>query len=441
MSIKTKIYPSGLRLVVDEKQGYESISVYNYIGVGSKDEDETNRGISHFIEHMLFKGTKTRSSKQIMEEFDNLGSSINAYTTTCQTAINVKAISETIEPTLEILSDVWLNSVFDEKELEKERKVVLEEIEMNDDDSQTLAFNVINELVYKNTPYEYEIAGTKESVNNITREQMLAYIKKQYTPAKTILSFSGDITLEQADQLVKKYYEKHLFKKYGSNKPVLNEVGKGKHIIKSAHKHIMQDREQTKFVIGLPSFNIQSKHITALNMLSEIIGGGLGSRIYNTLSDDLGLSYQNYAFIHSNNVGGYFGIYVSCSTKNVVAAINNIQKILFDVATNGVTKKEFNKAKISAIINTKFSIESTDNMADSHSVELGKTNIVKQKEEALKEVTDIDFEKFNKLAKQILLTDNVAIASVGQKEYKLFNIFKKGFNNSVSVEEEFEATA
>ena len=204
--IKTKQYENGLKLVVDEMAGFESVAFNIFIKTGSVNEKVGEYGISHFIEHMLFKGTDKRTSYEISKTFDSIGANVNAYTSLEETDFYTKSASEDTEKCVEVLSDMLFNSTFDPKEMAREKQVVIEEIKMYDDDPQSKAELLVNNNFYDGTPYSRDVAGSISSVKALTQSKMFDYKNRFYVAKNITLSFAGKIKFETAEKYVKKYF-------------------------------------------------------------------------------------------------------------------------------------------------------------------------------------------------------------------------------------------
>ena len=218
MDIKTKTYASGLRLVVANRPDSRAVSVFFGINTGSVNETDNNNGISHVIEHMTFKGTKTRTAEEISSGLETIGANINAFTSRYVTCYYGSCIKESAEKMTEIFSDMILNSIYDEEELKKELKVIFEEIDMYEDDPGSVAYDKYNEIFFEGTKLEKSVIGTKKVLGKLKRQDLIDYFNKFYTPNYMVVSFAGGITIDEADKLVKKYFNDYFKTK---SKPIL----------------------------------------------------------------------------------------------------------------------------------------------------------------------------------------------------------------------------
>lgn len=259
-------YASGMQLVVSEMKNTRSVSVGVFISAGSEYENSKNNGISHFMEHMLFKGTTKRSAFQIADEMEKIGARINAFTSKNQTAYYTVSLDEHVESCIEVLSDILNNSVFDNKEISKEKGVVLEEIQMVEDDPEDLCFDNLSLAYYDNVGPGQSILGNALSVSSITRENLLDYHKCEYIPQNIVVSIAGNIKFENAIDIVFKYFESQ-----NRKNSILQEKDS---IVKPVFKSsiVIKPIEQANIGIAFPGISIKDDRKNALNMMSNLFG-------------------------------------------------------------------------------------------------------------------------------------------------------------------------
>ncbi len=418
--IKTKIYSNGLKLVVEEMPSFESCSIYVMVKTGSVNETEGYYGISHFIEHMLFKGTKKRNSFQITKDFASIGASVNAFTSNSKTAYYTKCVADQAENCAEILSDMFFNSVFDEKEMNAEKQVVCEEIAMYQDNPNAVCETNLNKIFYNGTEYSRDIGSTQENVKSITRDKILEYTKKNYTPKNCVISFAGNISFEKAQIIVEKYFLNNFTASDFENLETLKMPNLLEHQI-SAFK----DNKQAVLTISYPGLTGNHPNQYVIKLLNYAFGVGMSSRLFQKIREELGLVYSIYSDYVNNDAYGDFTIFLSTTNKNVPLALSKIKEEVEAVASKGITLEEFERAKIRCIASLKMSYENTSNVAATNATKFLKFDITRTKEETISNIEQVTLEEVNKMAKEIFLSKRFAVSYVGpQKEINLLEFYK-----------------
>ncbi len=313
---------NGLRIAADEMKDVETVSIGVFVGTGSRNESIEINGISHFLEHMAFKGTKTRNARQIAEEFENIGGRINAYTSKERTVYYVKVLKQHAEFAVEFLADILQNSTFDEVELEKERGVILQEIAMTNDTPDDIVFDYFQEAAFPSQALGRSILGPVKNIKKFKREHFVDYIAKQYSCSNMALVAAGNI--KQKDLV--KWGEKY-FNNLGNPKVKTPEVGKYK-----GGKFLKERKlEQINLVMGFEGLSYKDKNYHCAQILASILGGGMSSRLFQEVRENRGLAYSIYAFNYTHQDSGIFGIYGGTTpekTKELIAATKSeIEKV------------------------------------------------------------------------------------------------------------------
>ena len=399
MKTFTKTLSSGLRIAVCEMPDFEGCSFRMYIFTGSGNEkNEKDYGISHLIEHMFFKGTKTRSALQIVQELDKLGIQNNAYTSKDTTCYYTYGIKDTLEKSVEILSDMLFNSTFDEVELEKEKQVVIEEILMYQDRPDAVCEMQLDSIFYNGTSFAHDIAGGIETVKNITRKQILSYIKRYYQQNNIILSFAGNITLKEAEKLTNKYFNPY----FKSAKNFEYKQAKNNYKIKKQQILTKKDTNQAQIMIAYKTdnrFEVQNNYKNVL--ISQMLGGGMSSRLFQEVREKLGLVYSINSYCEANNLAGLFAISFGTTLKKVKLALKTIKTTLNEVVNKGFTNEELNQAKNMCISSLKLRSDSPSNQSSKIAINLQYANKIKTKEELINDYKNISLEQINNHAKQL----------------------------------------
>lgn len=416
MKTDIKQYKNGITLLTTQMQGFESVAFNIFVKTGSINETEGYYGISHFIEHMLFKGTTTRSSYQISKQLDDIGANVNAFTDTEETTYFTKSTNENLETCVEILSDMYFNSVFDKKEMAREKKVVCEEISMYNDDAPSQSELLVNELIYNGTNFARDVAGSKQSVRNLNKQKIDTYMRKFYTPANTIISFAGNITLRQAEKLMEKYF----LKQYGLTlkdevpqssftQPKSLKTQFGEQTIKA-----YKNNEQAHICISYKGLTRFDEDRYALFVLMNGLAGGMSSKLFQRIREKLGLVYSIGSSETCNHAGGDVTIKFATTTKNAPLALKAIRDEIEAVIQTGLTQEEFESAKSNLVASLKLSYENTSAVNVNVCKNVYYYGKVIGKEERIEKVQKVTLDSVNKMAKRIFDTNKYFISYVGK---------------------------
>ena len=408
--IKSKIYENGLKLVVSEMTGFESVAFNMFVKTGSVNEKSGEYGISHFIEHMLFKGTKTRTSFEISKTFDALGANVNAYTSLEETDYYTRSASENLEKCVEVLSDMLFNSTFDKKEMAREKLVVMEEIKMYDDDPASKAELLVNQHFYKGTPFQRDVAGSISSVKALSQKKMFEYMDRYYVPKNITLSFAGKIDFETAEKLVLKYFIPN-FKRSGER--VKNHFKNPKKIsFSTAYKN----NEQSHVCISFPSLYNGDENVYPAKIFDVIFGHGMSSILFQSVREKLGLVYSISSATATNSAGGDLTISFATSNKNVCNALLEVKKQIGTVSKNGVTKEQFLDAKNNLLNSVKLSFESTSFVSLFNAKRFAFLDDTISKEDYLQKIENVNYEDIQQYIKSCFSNKHYAVAVVGKNK-------------------------
>ncbi|MGN1212513.1 MAG: M16 family metallopeptidase [Christensenellales bacterium] len=405
--VKTKIFKNGLKLVVDKMENYESVSFNMFVKVGSVCEEQGFYGIAHYIEHMLFKGTATRSSLDISKELDKIGANVNAYTDKEETVYYTKSTAENTEKCVEILSDMLFNSVFDKQEMAREKKVVLEEIKMYQDDAPSRAELLINQAFYSNNPFGRDVAGTMQSVKSLTREKILAFMHKYYVPQNITLSFAGNIDFETALKLVEKYFLPY-FKQNGNDVKNDFETANNINVLKS-----FKDNAQSQVCISFAGVKRGDADLYVAKIFDVAFGVGMSSILFQRIREQLGLVYSIYSNTIANSAGGDMTIRFATTTKNVPLALTAIAEEIQKVKQNGLTDEQFENAKNNLISTIKLSFETTSFVSLFNAKNMAFDSKVITKEQYIKRVNAVKQKDILPYLNKTLVPNNFSISYVG----------------------------
>jgi predicted Zn-dependent peptidase len=330
----------GLRIITDTDATVRSASVGYFVNIGSRDEAPAEAGACSLLEHVLFKGTSRRNSKEISSSIENLGGGINAYTTNEFTSFYAKVVDEDLPLAVDVLSDVITSAVVSNEEFETERNVVFQEMAMRDDDPQDCAEEAFGTAFWGNHPLGVSILGTKESMNAITRDQIFDYYKNHYKPEAMVVSAAGNINHDKFVDLVKQNLERDNF--LFGNEPIKTRDYSA-FTPKPAKRVNIHDGqfEQANLFLGLEGVGRKDPRSTALKVLTIAIGSGMSSRLFQEIREKRGLVYSVDGLVRRYVGSGYFAIYAGCAPDKVSEVIKVSREILHDVAANGLTDEEF----------------------------------------------------------------------------------------------------
>ncbi|PKK95823.1 MAG: hypothetical protein CVV59_01720 [Tenericutes bacterium HGW-Tenericutes-4] len=420
-----KTFKSGLRLVVENVPNSESVSFDLLVKVGSENEDDATRGISHFVEHMLFKSTKNYSNNSLMKAFNKIGGYIDAYTSIDRTVYSIKCIPDHLKKGVELLSEMFFNHKFDETELETERNVILEEIQMNKDSSGRISSENLISAFFAHTPIEHPVIGYEKTVKCITKNQLHYYVSKHYKPENVILSFAGDITMADAMTLAEQYFQSH-FKEIGL--PSHEQKLKKKIVPKSSFiKCVKSTNAQSQIRIAIPTYNVYDENIDAMKILNVAFGNGMGSKLFTRIREELGLVYSISSSLNTYKDGGYLSINFSTSHKNVETAVLEIKKLIEEVKHNGINEEEFENAKTAIITAHKFANEKNGFVSNNNANTLAIFDRTYTKHERIDRINKVQLAHVNELAKDLFSSKNIIISYVGKETDKdLIVLFNEG---------------
>ncbi len=403
-----KTYTNGLRVVTVPMKDNPTVTVLVLVGTGSDYETKRISGISHFLEHMCFKGTVKRPTPQsISHELDALGAQYNAFTDHQMTGYYAKSDSKNFSQIFDIVSDVYLNSTFPESEIEKEKGVIVEEINMYEDMPQRHVQDMFQEALYGNQPAGWNIAGSKETVRAMTRDDFVVYKKAHYVAGGTVIIVAGSVTKQEVEKEVKKYFSDVPKTKKGT-KPKTKEVQTKPNIL---FKHKATD--QTHFVLGVRTFDVFDKRNATLSVLSAILGAGMSSRLFIKLREEMGVAYYVRAFNEPSLDYGAFQISAGVNNTRTEEVITAILAECSRLKTELVSDRELAKVKSLIIGNTKLSLEATDDIANFYgSQELFKREM-KTIDEKARQIKSVKATDIQAVARKIFQTNHLNLALIG----------------------------
>ncbi len=397
-----------------------STTVMSLVEAGSEYETREKNGISHFLEHMFFKGTEKRpKSIDISKEFDSMGAENNAFTGNEYTGYYGKAASKYFEKILDIISDMYLHPTLPEAEMEKEKGVIIEEINMYEDLPQRKVHEVFGELLYGDTPYGWDIAGPKENIRNMKREDFLNYRSKHYVAGKTMIVVAGNVN------------EKDAFKKI---EKAFKDIAVGKIMKKKSQRELqkipqikikLKATDQAHMIIGVRTFDIHDKRVPALRLLSTILGNGMSSRLFQKMREELGICYYVRSGINDFTDHGNFIISAGVDKSRLKIAVEGILEEIKKIRDFKVGQEEMKKAKDYMIGGMYLGLESSDALANFYGFQELMKEKIKTPQEVEKEILKITAADIQIVAKDIFRNDklNMAIVGTPENEKELKKVF------------------
>jgi predicted Zn-dependent peptidase len=398
---------------VEEMAGFKSVATSILIMAGSSDETAAEHGLSHFCEHMLFKGTKKRTGEEITRELSTLGVDYNAWTSESATCYHTKGIRDNVENCTDILSDMYFNLDFKDDDFNKEGDVIVQEIAMHEDNPRAVLLELGNSTFYANTKYEHPISGTKAEVKSYKPSDIYNYIRKHYRPEKTIISFAGDITVKDAERLVEKYFIGQWNNK--TRKPVQIKKTDAAIIPSAQTVKKKKDTEQQNVLLIFPVCNQFNPDKYVLSVLGAIFSGDMSSRLFLNVRERAGLVYTIFGRTELTDIGGYYCIFFSCTPQNTKTVIETVKAEIEKLLCGGVTEAELQKVKNIKRTDRLFESENTESTNARNQNELADYNEIKTMEEYLKIIDGITVENVNAIAKKYLDINKMLTAVVGKK--------------------------
>ncbi|AKE89797.1 zinc protease [Rhodococcus sp. WB1] len=334
--------PGGLRVVTEHVPGVRSAAVGVWVGVGSRDEQPSVAGAAHFLEHLLFKATPTRTALDIAELVDGVGGELNAFTAKEHTCFYAHVLDDDLPLAVDLVADVVLRGRCRSADVDVERQVVLEEIAMRDDDPEDLLGDAFLTALYGDHPIGRPIIGSVESIEAMTRTQLHSFHVRRYTPDRMVVAVAGNVDHDHTVELVRRAFAGHL-------DPATTAAPRreGSLRLRTTPTLSITDRdgEQAHLAVGVRSFGRHDHRRWALSVLNTAVGGGLSSRLFQEIREKRGLAYSVYSGVDTFADTGAFSVYAGCQPENLGEVAALVREVLADVAENGVTEAECARAK------------------------------------------------------------------------------------------------
>jgi predicted Zn-dependent peptidase len=344
MSVKRSVHSSGLRIVTEEVPSVRSAAVGIWVNVGSRDEASATAGASHFLEHLLFKGTTSRTALEISSSIESVGGEMNAFTSKEYTCFYARVIDTDLPMAIDVVSDLITSSIVTALDVDAERKVVLEEIAMRDDDPSDLVHDLFSDTYYGDTAIGRPILGTIDSIKGMSRSTVFNYYKKKYLPQDLVVAVAGNIKHKRVVAMVEEALSRDNFlDELGA--PVLRPNTPVKNSKQQSVGLLYKKSEQAHMFYGMEGVARADERRFAMGVLSAALGGGMSSRLFQEIREKRGLAYSVYAYAQQFAGSGVLGFYAGCNPTKAIEVVEIIRNVLSDVADNGMTHEEIERAK------------------------------------------------------------------------------------------------
>ncbi len=403
--IRKTVLDNGIQLLTEDIAHVRSVAVGVWVNVGSRYEEDEIAGITHFIEHLMFKGTEKRTAKQIAEALDAVGGQLNAFTTKEYTCYYAKVLDEHFELALDVLSDMLFNSKFAVPDIDRERNVIIEEIKMYEDTPDELVHDIFANTIWQKHPLGRPIIGYADVIGQMDRDAFMDYLGKYYVPENIVVTVAGNINHDIVAGKINTY----LGGLKGGPSERAMELPAPQKAITCREK----ETEQVHLCVGIPGMPLDHDQIYTFQLVNTIFGGGLSSRLFQEIREQRGLVYSIYSYHSSYHDTGLFCVYAGLSKENVVSALELVFKEIRDIRDNGVSGQELRRAKDQLKGNLLLSLENVNTRMS----RLGKSQLYLGKvvtpEEIVQKIEKVTAEDVKRLARERFNPQDFAIASVG----------------------------
>ena len=399
---------NGLRILTVPQKGTQAVTVLVLVGTGSKYETKETSGISHFLEHMYFKGTRKRPTPLLISEtLDKIGGIFNAFTSEDFTGYYAKVAASQFEIALEWVSDIYFNSLFSQKEIEKEKGVIIEEINMSLDTPMIYIGELWKRLLYGDQPAGWEVAGTKESVSRIKRGQILSYTKSQYVASNTIVCLAGNIKQPEAIKKVKKYFSFISEEKPKNKSKVVERQTAPEALVE------FKSTDQTHLALGVRAYNLFHPQRYPLEVLAVILGGMMSSRLFTEVREKLGAAYHIRTGADLDPDTGYLVTQAGVDSKKIDKVISTILKEYKKISRKKVSGAELKKSKENLKGRLALALEASDVRASFFAGQELLENKILTPKEVFRRIDQVSVNDILKVAKDIFRPANLNLALIG----------------------------
>ena len=405
MMYRKTVLDNGVRILSEKLTHFHSISLGLWVNVGSREETSKENGISHFLEHMIFKGTRTRTTLEIAKQLDAIGGLSNAFTGKEYTCFHSRVLDRHFPLMAEILSDIFLNSIFDPKEMERERQVILQEISMIEDTPDEHIHELFNKQFWTDHPLGRSILGTVETVSSIKKEHILAYMERFYTPERIIIACAGNVDHEELTAYFRPLFE--------SISPEAKRVRTPSPSIKAGVSCNFKKLEQVHICMGGRAPKLSSDLRYAITIFNTMLGGNMSSRLFQEIREKRGLAYSIYSFLSAYSDSGLLGVYVGTGPSEVNRVLELVNKEIRKLQNGEISASDLEEAKENLIGGILLGAESTD----SKMMRLAKNEFVFEKyvgyDELIARLEKVTLDEVIEAAGETFQDNGVSLSTLG----------------------------
>ena len=398
--------PNGLRIIGERIDHFRSVSVGMWLGVGSQYEAPGEAGLSHFLEHMVFKGTKKRTARQIAEEMDAVGGQLNAFTAKECTCFYAKVVDEHLPLAMDVICDLVTGPVFDPGELEKEKGVVIEEIDMAEDTPEDLVFELLMAAHYGDQPLSKPILGKAEQIRSYQSDDLKRYWSKMYRPQNAVLALAGNYDWETVKGMAVELLGD--WRPEGLNRPDYHTCPAGPTVVTRE-----KDIEQVHICLGYPGVSTGDDRNYEVALFNTVYGAAMSSRLFQKIREESGLAYTVYSYPNAYTDTGMLAVYAATNPENANQVIDMILGESRAFAQHGMTREEFDMAREQLKAGTIMGLESTSARMQSNGRRLLLLNETRTETQTIDRINRIDYHEVNALAREVL-TAPFSLALVGK---------------------------
>ncbi len=408
--MKIKDYQSGLRLVVNTKKDIDIVCFKLFINVGSVNESKDEFGISHFLEHMFFNSTPNHSRQEISSAFDELGTRINAYTSTHDTCYYFKSLKSALEPSLKLFSELFLNSTYNLEEIKTEKKIILEEYKMGlDNVDKTCVLNA-NQSMFAKTDLEHHVIGTPKHIQSFKEEDLRRFKTRHYLPQNIVISVSGNVSLKEIEKLIKKHFAELLdgdFNQEHKLPSYIKPTPKSKFVVQN------KENEQSVVCILTDLGEKTEKQMYAFDVFSAILGYDMSSKLFRIVRTEKGLVYSISASTQQVGNNNLLEINFSTSNSSVNQALSLVLSIIRDCSNGNISPEELEKAKNKYIAGLVYSKETNGGISLINGINLINKNKITSQDQIKANLSEVNLEQVIMCAKEVYAQQNYVVSCVG----------------------------
>lgn len=398
---------NGARLLMEEIPYLRSAAVGVFIKVGSRYEEPNIAGASHFVEHMLFKGTASRNAREIAENFENIGGQLNAFTSKEYTCVYGRTLDEDIENGMDIIFDMLFNSLINENDFATEKEVIKEEIRMYEDTPDELIHDVFNQKYFEGDRMGHPILGTMQTIDDLDRDKLYNYYKKHYCPANMIIAVAGNIN------------QSRIIEKVKSSLPKTSAIPDQNLTVPQPRypfiNLLAKDVEQVQICLGMPGISYKDERRYTLNIMNSILGGGMSSRLFQSLREQKGLAYSVYSFSSAYSDSGLFSVYIGTGTGKVANFFAALHDELNRFINEGVSQEELSRTKQMIKSSMFMGLESVISRMTRIARSIMMYDEYISPEEIVDRIYKVDATMVQELARELIVNDKISLAAIGNK--------------------------